>query len=96
MYNMEYKCIWCDFKSYRIRGLKYHAFLKHRLLRYSIYKSKSILGGITSNVEKKDLLVAAISYMPKHISNKDNMKRSVKIIKDNMGTEIKRDVMHFK
>ncbi len=66
MNNIRYKCLWCDFDTPQIRGLKYHVQKMHLTKKYSNLTAGRILRGTKGNITHDNLLVASVSYSPIH------------------------------
>jgi len=97
MDNIKYKCLWCDFNSSQIKGLKYHVLKMHISKKYSNRVAGRLLKNYVSDIRiNEKIIIAAISYSPKPASvNKENRKISNYIISEKLGYNVSFEPIHF-
>ncbi len=92
MNNLKYKCLWCEFESIQIRGLKNHIYVKHNAKIYNNKHANNILSNRKTLNTNEEKLIAAVSYKPRH-TNKNKVVRqiAIDIITKNLSIQVKRE-----
>lgn len=83
-----YNCPFCnsEYEMY-MWWLKRHFKNAHKDIALDNLKAVSVLMGRKKEVTKDELLIAALSYMPRHARNKKHLDMSREIIRENCEVE---------